>query len=183
MKHPRYITRVDNESHPAHCWRVVVKRKGECIGKTFSDSVYGGKRKALKAAIEHLSTLQDQISSFEYLHWVRTRPRRNNTSGVRGVGRYETPDNPKTSYRSAFWQARWFDEQGVIHQRRFYVSRYGEHRAKLLAIAEREYQLTRVCALKASKHRKIDIRQLELDFGEEAMDVELEDSRRRPRVT
>jgi hypothetical protein len=94
------------------------------------------------------------------------------------VGRYEVVYKPKTGYRSVFWQARWFDEQGLRCERRFHISRYGEQQAKLLAIAEREYQLTRVCAIKASKHHKLDARQLELDFGEETTDVELKDDRR-----
>jgi hypothetical protein len=178
MKHPRNIIRVDNESHRTHGWRVTLKRRGEIIGKTFSDGVHGGKRKALKAAIEHLKALHSQNSTLEYQLWFRTRLRKDNTSGIPGVGRYEAPNHPYTGRRVTFWLASWTNEQGVKRQRKFYVSRYGEHQAKLLAIAEREYQLLHACAVKVSKHRGFDTRQMELDFGEEATDVDPRNDRR-----
>ena len=137
---------------------VALRRMGKIVVKTFSDSVYGGKQEALRAALEHLDTLLGQVPLFEYRVWFCTRPRRNNTSGIRGVGRYEVVN------KTAFWQARWIDEDGDRRERRFHVSRYGEHQAKLLAINEREYQLTRVCALIASKHRRTLPKQAEFQL-------------------
>jgi hypothetical protein len=158
MKHPRNIIRIDNESHRTHGWRVTLQRRCKIVGKTFSDGVHGGKRKALKAAIEYLDTLLSENSSLEYQIWVHTRLRKDNTSGIPGVGRYEAIDNPKTGRRVVFWRACWADEDGIRHQRKFSVYRYGEDQAKLLAIAEREYQLLRACALRVSskslKHRR-----------------------------
>ena len=46
-----------------------------------------------------------------------------------------------------YWIAAWTDEHGATRQRKFSVARYGEEEAKRLAIAEREYQLKRVCAI------------------------------------
>jgi len=48
----KYISRID--SNNAHCYTVRVGYKiPEATHKTFSDSVYGGQRKALKAAIAY----------------------------------------------------------------------------------------------------------------------------------
>jgi len=141
--------RIDHDASRTHAWRVTLQRKSEIIVKTFSDGVYGGKRRALEAAVDYLNSLLAQDRRFEHQIWVRTRLRKNNTSGIPGVGRYEVIDNPKTEHRRAFWMASWIDENGVGRKRKFSVLRYGERRAKRLAIAERERQLDRVCAIKA----------------------------------
>jgi len=103
---------------------------------------------ALAAAVAYRDLMLAHHSQFEHRVWVRTRLRRNNRSGIPGVGRYEVLANPKTGRREAFWQAAWVNEQGLSRKRKFAVSRYGEQHAKRLAIAERERQLLRVCAIK-----------------------------------
>jgi hypothetical protein len=149
MKPPRNIIRIDQEVSRTHAWRVTLQRKREIILKTFSDGIYGGKRKSLKAVVEYRNTLLAQDQRFEHALWIRTRLRKNNRSGIPGVGRYEVITNPDTGDRNIFWLASWTDEKGIYHQRKFYVSRYGERLAKRLAVAEREYQLNRACALKS----------------------------------
>ena len=47
---PRNIIRVDHEASHTHAWRVTLQRHNDIVVKMFSDSMYGGKRKALKAA-------------------------------------------------------------------------------------------------------------------------------------
>src|ERR1051325_2220211 len=49
MKPPRNIIRINHERSRTHGWRVTLQRKGKIIVKTFSDGIYGGKRKALNA--------------------------------------------------------------------------------------------------------------------------------------
>lgn len=56
-------------------------------------------------------------------------------------------DNPNTGSVRAFWLASWINEHGASCKRKFSVARYGEQEAKLLAVAERDYQLRRVCAI------------------------------------
>ena len=119
--------------------------------KTFSDGVYGGKRKALKAAVEYRITLLSHYSDVAHQLWVRTRLRKNNTSGIPGVARYEVLANPKTGRRTAFWLASWVNEHGASRKRKFHVSCYGERQSKRLAIAERERQLNRVCTIKSAQ--------------------------------
>jgi hypothetical protein len=149
MTPPRNIMRVDHEASHTHAWRVTLQRHNEIVVRTFSDSIYGGKRKALKAAVEYRGELLLRYSPYAHAIWIRTRLRRNNTSGIPGVGRYEERANPHTGYTREFWLASWVNEHGASRKRKFTVSRYGERRAKRLAVAERERQLNRVCATKS----------------------------------
>lgn len=149
MKRYRNITRIDDETTRTHAWRVTLQRCNQIVIKPFSDGVYGGKRKALTAAVAYRDELLRQQSPKDHQVWVRTRLRRNNRSGIPGVARYDPIDNPKTGRRAVFWLAFWVNEHGASCKRKFYVSRYGERQAKRLAIEERERQLNLVCARKA----------------------------------
>lgn len=151
MKRLRNICRIDNEITRTHAWHVTLQRCNDVILKMFSDGVHGGKRKALKAAVEFRDALLLQHSPFEHQVWVRTRLRKNNTSGIPGVARYEVLANPRTGRREVFWLAFWVSENGASRKRKFSVLCYGERQAKRLAIAERERQLNRVCAIKAAR--------------------------------
>lgn len=103
-----------------------IARHNDIVVRTFSDSIYGGKRKALKAAVEYREELLRRYSPYAHAIWVRTRPRRNNTSGIPGVGRYEERANPHTGYTRELWLASWVNEHGASRKRKFTVSRYGE---------------------------------------------------------
>jgi hypothetical protein len=148
MKRRRNIIRIDHEPSRTHAWRVTLQRWNNIIVKTFSDAMHGGKRKALKAAVEYRNELLRQYSPLGHEVWVRTRLRRNNTSGIVGVARYDKIANPNTGRREIFWLAYWANEHGAKRQRKFSIFRYGERQAKHLAIAERERQLNRVCVIK-----------------------------------
>ena len=147
----RNIIRVDHEASRTHAWRATLQRWNGITVKTFSDSVHRGKRNALKAALEYRNRLLLRHSPFKHHVWVRTRLRKNNTSGIPGVGRYEVVANHKTGRRQVYWLAFWANEHGVRRERKFYVSTYGERQAKRLAIAERTRQLNAVCALKCAQ--------------------------------
>lgn len=151
MKRLRNICRIDHEASHTHAWRVTLQRCNDMILKTFSDAVYGGKRKALNAALEYRDALLLQNSPFQHQVWVRTRLRKNNTSGIPGVARYDKLANPRTGRRDVFWLAHWVTEHGASGKRKFSVLIYGERQAKRLAVAERERQLNRVCAIKAAR--------------------------------
>lgn len=155
MKPPRNIRRFDLDAKCDHGWVVTLQRKGAIIVKRFSDGVYGGKRNALKAAVAYRDSFLARDKPVDHQIWIRTRLRKNNTSGIPGVGRYEVRDNPNSTSVRAFWLASWTDEHGASRKRKFSVAVYGEEEAKLLAIAERNYQLRRVCAINAAA-RKAD---------------------------
>ena len=144
----RYIVRVDHEASRTHAWRATLQRWNGITVKTFSDSVHHGKRNALKAALEYRNAILLRHSPLKHHVWVRTRLRKNNTSGIPGVGRYGVVANSRTGRRQVFWLAFWVDEHGVRRQRKFFISSYGERQAKGLAIAERKRQLNRVGAIK-----------------------------------
>jgi hypothetical protein len=150
MKNLRNIRRIDNEINRTYAWLVQVQRDSHIAIKMFSDSVYGGKRKALQAAVSYRAKLLAEISFYEYQIRRRSILRRNNTSGIPGVGRYDKIDNPNTGRRVVFWLASWVDEHGAGRKRKFSVLRYGERKAKQLAVAERERQLKQVCAAKCA---------------------------------
>ncbi len=147
---PRNVTRMDLDSKRDHAWVVTLQRKGAIIVKRFADGVYGGKRKALKAAVEYRDSFLARDKPFDHQIWIRTRLRKNNKSGIPGVGRYEVVDNPDNGRVRAHWVASWHDEHGASRKRKFSITRYGEEEAKLLAMAERNYQLKRVCAINAA---------------------------------
>lgn len=151
MTRLRNIIRVDHEASRTHAWRATLQRWNGITVKTFSDSVHDGKRKALKAALEYRNALLLQHSPFQHQVWVRTRLRKNNTSGFPGVGRYEVVANTKTGRRQVFWLASWANERGARRQRKFFISSYGERQAKRLAITERTRQLNHVCAIKCAQ--------------------------------
>lgn len=144
------IRRIDNEANRTHAWLVRVQRNKHTAIKMFTDGVYGGKRKALQAAISFHAQLLASVPYYEYQIRLRSALRINNTSGFPGVARFESIANPKTGRRVAFWAAYWDDEHGVRRQHKFSVLLYGERRAKQLAIADRERQLKRVCAAKCA---------------------------------
>ena len=150
MKRLRNISRIDNETNRTHAWLVTVQRNSNIARKMFSDGVYGGKRKALQAAISFHAQLLAGVPQYEYQIRLRSIIRRNNTSGIPGVSRHEQIDNPNTGRRVVFWLASWIDEQGVGRKRKFSVLLYGERKAKQLAVVERERRLKEVCAAKCT---------------------------------
>jgi len=151
-KPPRNIQRVDNDSRGDHGWVVTLQRKGAILVKRFSDGVYGGKREALKAAVKHRDSFLALDRPIDHQIWIRTRLRKNNRSGIPGVVRYEVKNDNAEKVRT-YWIAAWTDEHGATRQRKFPVARYGEEHAKELAIAEREYQINRVCAINAENRK------------------------------
>lgn len=150
MKRLLNIRRVDYPAKRTYAWLVQVTRDGHTQVKLFSDSVYGGKRKALNAAVSYREKILAEVSFYEYQIRRRSILRRNNRSGIPGVGRYDLIGNPKTGRRVVFWLAHWVNEHGGSGKRKFSVLLHGERKAKQLAIAERERQLKRVCAIKAT---------------------------------
>ena len=135
MKHLKNISRIDDDTKRTHAWWVQVQRSNRIVIKIFSDGVHGGKRKALQAAISFHAQLLAEVPGYEYQIWLRSILRRNNKSGIAGVSRHDKIDNPNTGRRVVFWLASWVDEHGASRKRKFSVLRYGERKAKQLAVA------------------------------------------------
>lgn len=119
-----HIHRIDHAPKRTHAWLVQVQRRVEITIRSFTDGRYGGKRSALQAAIRYRDAALNGARDKNYQLWRRNRKRRNNTSGIIGVGRYVTRERGR---------------QGIIeriswrHSRKFSVNLHGERRARELA--------------------------------------------------
>lgn len=148
----RNIRRMDDAARRTHAWLVQVQRHNQIAIKMFSDSVWGGKRRALVAARawrdEHTQALAEQVHAL----WRRNRLRRNNRSGLVGVARHERkPDaNGHKTGGPAFWMASWTGEHGRTRQRKFSVKRWGERGAKQQAMEARAQGVAHAVAVKTA---------------------------------
>ena len=154
MKSPafRHIRRLDNASRATHGWVVRMQRHNQSAARMFSDSVWGGKQAALAAA--RAWRAQQTEPQAEYVHqlWRRNRLRRNNSSGLVGVARYERkPAGDQKSGGIAFWLASWIDEHGASRKRKFSVKRWGERGSRRKAIEEREQQVRRAVQARVAR--------------------------------
>jgi hypothetical protein len=118
---------------------VQVQRRGEITIRSFTDGRYGGKRVALQAAIRFRDAALNGTRDKSYQLWRRNRKRRNNTSGIVGVGRYASSERVGGRIiERVSWQAFWDGPDGRRHGRKFSVNLHGERRARELACRARE---------------------------------------------
>ncbi len=130
----RYISRID--SGHTHCYFV---RAGygipECTNKTFSDGVYGSRRKALYAAKawrdKEIKRLAPKLRKYG------KQQRRFFGKGVH-VAKDNRFDPPKLSYRATYWSK----EKERQLTKTFSINLYGKKQAKLLAEQWRNFMLT-----------------------------------------
>lgn len=133
------ISRIDDDVHHSHAWRVSLRRHGRRHVKNFPDKKYSSREQALEAA----SLFRDQfllthppISRRE----VCSVKRSNNTSGITGVctyaKRYQRRDN--TIKENWYWEASWPNERGESVKAIFSVNTYGESIARQMAIRARQ---------------------------------------------
>ena len=130
----RHIFRQEKSPKAAAGWKVSLTRRGKFMYKSFADSKYGGKTKALKAAKAWREQILESSSDVDYVLWRRERRSRPNSSGIVGVGRYTVRYQTN---RHPLWEAYWQDADGKRHSRRFFVSVHGEKGAKALACTTR----------------------------------------------
>lgn len=122
-----HIHRIEHAPSRAYGWRVQVQRRNQVIIELFTDNLYAGQRSALKAALQRRDKILNGLQDRRYNVW-RNRKRRNNTSGIVGVGRYVSRERNATSVIERIsWQAFWDDSDGRRRSRKFSVNRYGEH--------------------------------------------------------
>ena len=130
----RHISRQEKSPKAAAGWKVSLTRRGKNMFKSFADSKYGGKTKALKAAKAWREQILESTSDVDYVLWRRKKRSRPNGSGIIGVGRYRVR---YVASRHLVWEASWQDADSKRHARRFFVSVHGERGAKALACAAR----------------------------------------------
>lgn len=144
MSHGRlhHVRRKDSERSRTHGWLAQVQRRHRVAIRLFSDRRYGGSHAALRAALAFRDSALVRLHDARYALWRRNRKRRNNTSGIVGVGRYAVRQrSSRTILERRYWQAFWNGADGKRHSRKFSVAAYGEAGAKALAIQARRAAL------------------------------------------
>lgn len=138
MKH---LYRIDHDHSHTHSWYVTIQRRGRIHHRHFTDSVYGGKRKALDAAKVYRDSLITSLRPF-------TRPERcmikkkNNRSGVSGVTKIDTWEHDRgRRYHRRYWLAQWPIGNGKARRKKFSIIRYGERGAFHRALRARREAL------------------------------------------
>jgi hypothetical protein len=139
------ISRIDDDIHRTHAWRVSLRRQGKMHVKNFPDKKYGGKRKALNLAKEHRDKVIKKYPPTTRKQFC-TVIRRNNNTGISGVCTYAKPYVLKdgTVKEIRYWEANWPDENNQNVSVSFSVKTYGETVARYMAIRAREKGLKKV---------------------------------------
>ena len=115
-------------SSGADLWRVEIRRRGRVVMRTFHDGAYGGEAEALKEAAAYRDAVQNLFPPLTNREW---------SQGVRrtdqpGVYRVERPGGYSPAYRAEICE---LDGKRYTY---YNIDDHGEHRAKVLAIAERQ---------------------------------------------
>ena len=133
MTKHRYIYRLKpRRSNESAVWSVQIDNANGKHYARFADSRYGGEDQALQAAISHrdkfvgIVGLEGKLQKTDSPH-----PGVSRTESV-----YEADGKTR---RDAHWQAYWIRPDGSQATKRFGVRKYGEDRAKQLAIKAREH--------------------------------------------
>ena len=114
-------------------WEVRMQRHREKQSKFFSDSIFGGKLAALRAAKEFRDELEQEADKMT-VEERSLRPSARNSSGVVGVRLHEQVDRRGAfEYHSWSWVAQWTDGHGRRRTKSFAVEKFGDVEAFRLA--------------------------------------------------
>lgn len=139
-----HIYRIDHDRSQTHSWYVTIQRRGRVYHRHFTDSVYGGKRKALDAATVYRDSLLAALRPFTRPDRCRIK-KKNNRSGISGVTKIETWEYIRgRRYHRRYWLAQWPIGNGKAHRKKFSITRYGEHGARQRALRARQAALKRL---------------------------------------
>jgi hypothetical protein len=118
------------EHNGSHEWVVAFKRAGKPYVEYFADGIEGPEA-SFRRAVEHRDWLKPRIPPWNKLH-RRSSPNRSGIIGVCVVN-----DRTRAGRRVRRWVASWYTADGRREKRSFSVPKYGERRAKALAIEAR----------------------------------------------
>lgn len=122
-RYPHHLRRVDAPRKHNHAWIVTVQRQNQITIRRFSDGRHGGKRQALKAALQFRDALLVKVGERRYRKGpAKPKPRR-----LHHIRRLDTPKH----LHAWVVQAKRHGETSV--RRHFSDSRYGGKQAALLA--------------------------------------------------
>lgn len=139
---PKGISRIDQPEKKNHGWFVRLQRNGKRFNSFFADSKYGGKKKAFAEARKAYDSMVDEHPAMSRKERTLKRMKSGSTGKtVVGVSRTTTEVNGR---EYAFWQAAWSPKVGRRCCVKFSVSRYGEQKAKDLAIKARKKGVSQI---------------------------------------
>lgn len=130
----RGIARIDQAEKHNHGFFVRLQRKGIVHSAFFADLSYGGKRRAFRAAQKHFRRLEKKYRPMTRKRWAEML-RRKGKSGIIGVQRAVI--RRPGQRRRVYWQANWSPRPYLIKRRVFSVRKFGERKARALAILTR----------------------------------------------
>jgi hypothetical protein len=121
-----------------HCWEVKIIRPTNSFHRSFSDSKYGGKERALTAALECRDQelkMRPPLNAFEQA----IRPKKNNRSGIVGVRRTKrVVRRGDKSWIYDVWAVTGTPVSGGKSKTRYFsIDGMGEKNARAAAVALR----------------------------------------------
>jgi len=138
-KNLKSISRLDARS--THGWFVRIYFRGKTHRKLFSDSIFGSKEAALKAAIayrdDYLRTHHiEDLPFFTY-------PMKSNTTGVNGVS--ETFHRSRNGRKIPYFSVFWAPKRNQRRHKRFYIHHFNSREDALQAATafrkEKEHEI------------------------------------------
>jgi hypothetical protein len=131
------ISRIDQPSHRTHGFFVRVSRRGKIHSAFFTDKKHGGREPALAAAQAHYLKLRQKLGMPQKRarRWNAEIVRRKGRSGIHGVRRVIL--RGVSGRRLKYWMAMWSPELGVVRKKQFSIRKFGEEKARQLAIRAR----------------------------------------------
>jgi hypothetical protein len=130
------ICRIDQPSHRTHGFFMRLQRKGKIHPAFFTDKKYGGRPQALAAAQAHYRKLAAKLglpAQKSRRFWAELL-RRKGSSGIIGVQKFVDRrfKRPRT-----YWKATWSPEPYVVRRKQFSARKFGDRKARRLAIRAR----------------------------------------------
>jgi len=135
------ITRIDSDKTSTHAWHVTISRQRKRFSKYFSDGIYGGKRKALAAAMRYREEVLANNPPFALRQFCEI-VKRNNRCGISGISRIA--NTRKNGVLCWYWNARWSPEPYKSQSKKFSIARHGEEKAFKMAVRYRKKMLAQL---------------------------------------
>jgi len=126
------VTRVDSRSGKTHAWWVRVAFQGQMHSKMFSDSLHGGRRKALDAAVKWRNKTERELGKPRTERTVIALSPRNRT-GVPGIRRTLKPMTRDGRKKGPVYEVVWQAAPGELHRTCVSITKHGEAQAFRLA--------------------------------------------------
>lgn len=139
-----HIYRIDHQRSHTRSWYVTIQRRGRVYHRHFTDSVYGGKSKALYAAKIYRDSLMRCLRPLTQPERSRVK-KKNNRSGVSGVTRIDAMETSRVGpHHRQYWLAPWPVGNGKAKMKKISINRYGERGAFQRALRARQEALKRL---------------------------------------